>query len=653
MTTLSSPHSLCFFKTTTANKTHLPQTQNPVKITSPHHLLDKISARNTFSWNNLIQTHLTNKHPHNALSIYHQMLLLGVPPDNHTLPRVLTASRCSGNLNFGKQVHAHVFKLGFSSDLYVISALIDFYGRLESVDSAKWVFDKSVNSGCNSVSWTMLARLYMMQNKPGLAVELFHRMVELGAEVDHVALATAIGACGVLKSMQEGRKVHGVARKCGLEFDVLVSNSLLKMYIDCDSIEDARAIFVKMPSKDVISWTEMIGACVKNGAFNDGLKLLRQMVKDGIKPDALSFSSVLPACARMAAHKLGKEIHGYLLRNGIDFNIVVQNAIMDMYVKSGFIQYASNIFAGMKERDVISWTVMIFGYTSHGQGEVGLSLFREMEKDLSSEIDQFTYATVLHACSTACMVEEGWFYFNRIKAPKVTHCALMVTILVRAGLFDEARIFIEEHRIGRHPEVLRALLDGCRIHKEVKIGKRVIEQLCEMEPLNAENYVVLSNWYADSAKWDMVDKLRETIRDMGLKPRKAYSWVEFRNKIHVFGTGDVSHPRSEGIYWELECLLKKLEDEGHRPNPDFSLHDVDEERESIQIGHSEMLALSFGLISTQAGATVRVTKNLRMCRSCHEFSKSVSKIVGQEIIIKDQSYFHHFKDGCCSCGDFW
>lgn len=581
------------------------------------------------------------------------MLLRGVPPDNHTLPRVLTASRCSGNLNFGKQVHAHVFKFGFSNNLYVITALIDFYGRLESVDSAEWVFDKSVNNGFNSVSWTMLARLHLMQNKPDLAVELFHRMVKLGAEVDHVALATAIRACGLLKSIQEGTKAHEVARKCGLEFDVLVSNSLLKMYIDCGSTKDARAIFFKMPAKDVISWTEMIGACVKNGEFNDGLKLLRLMVKDGIKPDSLSFSSTLPACARMAAHKLGKAIHGYLLRHGIEFNIMVQNAIMDMYVKSGYVQYASNLFMGMKERDVISWTVMIFGYSLHGQGEVGLNLFREMEKDLSSEIDQFTYVAVLHACNTACLVEEGWFYFNRIKAPKVTHCALMVAILVRAGLFDEARTFIKESQIEMYPEVLRALLDGCRIHKEVKIGKRVIEQLCELEPLNAENYVVLSNWYANCAKWDMVDKVRETIGDMGLKPRKAYSWVEFRNKIHLFGTGDVSHPRSEGIRLELQRLMKKLEDEGHRPNPDFSLHDVDEERESIQIGHSEMLALSFVLISTQAGATVRITKNLRMCHSCHDFSKLVSKTVGREIIIKDQSCFHHFKGGHCSCGDFW
>ncbi|KAJ4720370.1 putative Pentatricopeptide repeat-containing protein [Melia azedarach] len=623
-----------------------------VRVASTRQVLDKISLSDTFLWNNLIQTHLTDKDPQNALSIYHQMLLRGVRPDKHTLPRILTASRLSGNLTFGKQVHGHALKLGFSADHYVISALIDLYGRLDGIDSANWIFVKSDKSKSNSVCWTMLARLYLMRNKPSLALDLFHQMVDLGAHVDRVALATVIGACGMLKSMQEGRKVHSIARKCGLEFDVLVSNSLLKMYIDCGSVEDARAIFDQMPSRDVISWTEMIGACVKNGSFSDSLKLLRQMVKDGMKPDAVTFSSVLPACARIAAHKLGKEIHAYLLRNGIDFNIMVQNAVMDMYVKSGFIQYASNVFVGMKERDVISLTVMILGYSLHGQGELGINLFREMENDPSIEIDQFTYAAVLHACSTAGMVEEGRLYFNRIRAPKVTHCALMVAILARTGLFNEASIFVQEHHIERHPEILRALLDGCRIHKEVHLGKRIIEQLCELEPLNAENYVILSNWYAESAKWDMVNQVRETIKDMGLEPKKAYSWIEFRNKVHVFGTGDVSHPRSEGIYWELQSLMNKVEDEGLKLVSDFRLHEVDEERECTQIGHSEMLAVSFGLISTQAGTTIRVTKNLHICHSCHYFAKAISKIVKREIIIKDQNYFHHFKDGFCTCEDF-
>ncbi|MBA0829233.1 hypothetical protein Goarm_013851 [Gossypium armourianum] len=623
------------------------------KLDLAHKVVDEIPQPKAYAWNQLIQTHLSNNHPHNALSVYHGMMLRGIRPDHHTLPRVLTASRLCSNLAFGKQVHAHAFKFGFSSDLYVITALIELYGRLHAVETAKWVLDNAPTS--NSVARTILAKLYLVDNKPHLAIEIFNQMLRLKADIDPVALVTAAGTCSLLKSLQQARKVHQIARECGLEFHLLVSNSLMKMYIDCDSLEEARSLFDAMPSRDLISWTEMIQGHVKNGGYNEALKLFRLMTKARIKPDSLTVTSILPACARVPAHKQGKELHAYLFRNGIDMNPTVQNAFMDMYVKSGFIELASNVFTSMVERDIISWTIMISGYSLHGQGAQGLGLFLEMEQDSSLEIDEFTYAAVLHACVTACRVDVGMSYFDRIKAPTVTHCVLMVALLARAGLFNDARTFIKEHQIENRVEVLRALLDGCRIHQQVTMGKRIVEQLCELEPLNAENYVLLSNWYAENAKWDMVDKLKTTIKDMGLKPKRAYSWIEFRNKVHVFGTGDVSHPRSEMIHWKLQHLMKKMEEEGggDRPSSIFSFHDVDEERECILIGHCEMLAISFGLISTRERATVRVTKNLRVCGSCHDFTKAISKIVQREIIIKDPNCFHHFKNGHCSCGDLW
>ncbi|OMO89489.1 hypothetical protein COLO4_19739 [Corchorus olitorius] len=346
------------------------------------------------------------------------MMLRGVRPDKHTLPRVLTASRLCTNVAFGKQVHAHAFKLGLSSDLYIITALMEMYGRLDGVDVAKWVLDNAPTT--NSVAWTILAKLYLMDNKPHLAIEIFNQMLPLKADIDPVGLATAIGACSLLKSRQQAKKLHQIAKECGLESHILVGNSLLKMYVGCDSIEEAQSVFEAMPSKDVISWTQMIHGHVKKGGYNEGLKLFRRMISAGIKPDSFTISSILPACGRIPAHKQGKELHAYLLRNGIDMNLTVQNAVMDM-------------------------------------------------------------------------LDVGTRYFNCIRAPTLTHCALMVALLARVGLFNEAQKFMEEHQIKNDAEVLRALLDGCRIHQQVKIGKQIVEQLCELEPLNADNYVLLSN----------------------------------------------------------------------------------------------------------------------------------------------------------------
>lgn len=618
---------------------------------SYQHVLDKMPTRDTFAWNHLIRTHLDSEELESVMYIYEQMLIRGVRPDKHTLPRILAASRLSNSLFLGKQIHCHAVKLGVSSEDYVVTALMKMYGHLDSANTVKQIFDKS-SIGKSSISGTLLISMYLKENKPRLAIDLFYQMVSLSAEIDAVAVMTAAGACAMLKSLNDGQKVHKIARLHGLESHILVCNSLLKMYKDCGSLKDAREVFDKMSSTDSISWTEMIRGYVKNGGFNEGLKLFKKMVLDGVQPDPPAVSSILPACARMTAHKQGKEVHGYLIRNGIDMNVTVQNALLDVYVKSGSIESATKIFNEMTTKDGISWTIMIHGYSLHGQGGKGIELFHEMQRN-NLEIDDITYASALHASLVANLVEEGKTFFSFIRNPKVRHYALMVSLLVRAGLFNEAKIFIEKNRIGQFAEVTRALLDGCRIHRNVQTGKKIIEKLCNLEPLNADNYILLSNWYASNSKWDMVDKLRETIRDMGLLPKRAYSWIEFHNKIHVFGTGDVSHPRSEKLYWELQSLVKKMEEEGHKIELDFSFHDVDEERECIAIGHSEMLAVSFGLISTQGTTTIRVTKNLHVCRSCHDMAKVVSRLAAREIIIKDPNCFHHFKDGHCSCGDLW
>ncbi|XP_057433017.1 putative pentatricopeptide repeat-containing protein At3g23330 [Lotus japonicus] len=732
-----------------------PPPPPPISLNpKPHQVFDKSPEWDTLAWNTLIHTHLSNNHFPLAISTFTQMLRHAVPLHPLTLPSLLHASRLAADFSLGKQLHTHAVKLALSSRAHTLIALIHLYASLDDIAVAQTLFDKTAPFG--SDCWTFLAKLYVLEGMPRSALELFHRMVGQGAVAGAAALSTACGACGMMGSLRQGRDVHLIAVKLGLEGEVFASNSLLKMYVDCGSMRDARLVFEKMPCKDVVSWTSMIRGCVQNGELSEAMELFRRMnleglsvkpdlvmvstvlpvcgmigslkhgreihgylvrngvecdvllsntllkmyadcgasrdarlvfeqmpsktvvswtsmirgyVKkggfnnevfrlfrkmnsEGLKPTAVSISSILPACGRIASHKHGREIHGYLLRNGVEFDINVSNAVIDMYVKSGAIACALNVFGEMNEKDTISWSMMIFGCSLHGQGKLGVDLFRQLERNSEAPLDDNIYAAALHACSTARMFEEGRVCFNHIRGPMIAHCAQKVSLLARCGLFDEAMVFIREQKIEQHPEVLRKLLEGCRIHGEYALGKQVIEQLCELEPLNAENYVLLLNWHAGKGKLDMVDKIRETIREKGLKPKKAYTWTLYREKVHVFGTGDVSHPRKKEICSALQGFMEEMRTEGVEPKWDFSLHDVDEERECTQIEHSELLALAFGLISSQAGP-IRLEKNSRVCRGCHDFAKFVSKVTGREIILKDPNFFHHFKHGHCTCEDFW
>ncbi|KAK8951475.1 Pentatricopeptide repeat-containing protein [Platanthera zijinensis] len=625
-----------------------------LKPPSAHHSFSKTPlSTHTFFWNGMLQAHLTSGDPHLAVLAYRDMLLAGVLPDRHSLPRALAASRLSSSFFTGRQIHSHALKLSLSGNSYVLAALMELYAQVAGADAASPLLSQS--NPQSSIAYTLLAKLYMLEKNPHSALQIFFHLAASGIELDPVAVATAVKACREMKSAREGKKVHEIARERKLDCDILVANSLLKMYINCGRMEESLALFDSMPSKDVVSWTTIINCNARIGRFNEGLKLFRAMMIGGVKPDEFAVCAVLPACARMAARKSGMEIHGFIIRQRIETTAAVQNALIDMYSKSGSLEIASKVFERMPERDIISWTVLILGYSWHGLGKLGLTLFRQINKDAGAELDGATYSAALHACGTDCIVDEGDNVFKLIGKDnsEPDHLVLMVRILARSGKFGRVQNFLEEHRMERNLDALRAVLDGCRIHSNARMGRRVAEQLIELNPLIAENYVLLSNMCRSNGKCGMVKKMREMIADMGLKPKKACSWIEIRCKVHTFGTGDISHPRSERIYWELRQLMKRMEEEGYVPVEDFNFHDVDEEMECIPYGHSEMLAIAFGLISTLVSNVVRVTKNMRVCRNCHESAKFISRIAGREIVLKDPERFHRFVDGSCSCQDVW
>lgn len=192
------------------------------------------------------------------------------------------------------------------------------------------------------------------------------------------------------------------------------------------------------------------------------------------------------------------------------------------------------------------------------------------------------------------------------------------------------------------------------MHGNVELAEIALEKLIELEPNDAGNYVILSNIYAQAGKWDGVERLRNLMTEKGLKKSIACSWIEVRNKVHAFLSGDTSHPMANEIYEELDRVGELMKAAGYVPNIGPVFHDVeDDEKSNMIFSHSERLAIGFGLISTPPKTRLLITKNLRICEDCHVAIKFISRIVEREITIRDVNRYHHFKDGVCSCGDYW
>eukprot|EP01018_Ginkgo_biloba_P034183 Gb_33070 [translate_table: standard] len=619
-------------------------------------LFDKINKRDAFLWNVMIRGYATNGPCEEALTLYYQMQRLGVLPDKFTFPFVLKACASLSNIEEGKEIHDHVFRAGLGSDVFVENSLVAMYAKCGSIEMARQLFDKM--SERNVVSWSAMIAGYAQNGHPKEAMVLFHRMQLENVKPNRVTIVSVLPACADLAGLQEGKDIHDYAVRNGYDSDISVQNALVDMYSKCRHVKIAHQLFDKMSKRDVVSWSAMIAGYVQCGQANEALTLFCQMQLADVKPDSVTMLNVLRACSHLAALQQAKWIHGYIIRSGFELDAIVGTALIDMYVKCGSIQIARWLFDRMPKRNVVSWSAMIAGYGMHGHGEDALKLFFQMQ-EAGLKLDHIIFVSVLSACSHAGLVKEGWRFFDSMVrdhciTPRLEHYACMVDLLGRAGRLDEAQNFIKNMPLEPDASVWGALLGACRIHCNTDLGEYVAQRLFDLDPENAGRYVLLSNIYAAASRWDDVAKVRKIMKARGVKKTAGCSLIEVNNRVHAFLVGDKSHPQSDKIYAMLGTLAGQMKEIGYVPNTNFVLHDVEEEvKEHKLSSHSEKLAIAFGLINTCAGTPIRITKNLRVCGDCHSATKFISKIVRRDIIVRDANRFHHFKDGLCSCGDYW
>ncbi|KAH6778053.1 Tetratricopeptide repeat superfamily protein [Perilla frutescens var. hirtella] len=475
---------------------------------------------------------------------------------------------------------------------------------------------------------------------------------------DSYTLSTILPIFAKYVDVVKGKEIHGYAVRHGHDKDLFISSSLIDMYANCMHLDDSYKVFSLSPTKDGVSWNSIIAVCVQNGRFDDGLKYFREMLKADVEPVAFSFSSIMPSCANLTTLCLGKQLHGYILRRGFDDNIFVASSLMDMYAKCGNIRIARWIFDKMEFQDTVSWTSIIMAYASHGHARDAISFFTKMEIE-GIKPNSGSFLAVLTACSHGGLVDEARKLFktmtqNYAIPPGLEHYTAVSDLLGRAGRLDEAYEFIYNMHIEPTEAIWSSLLSACRVHKNVELAERAAKEIFRIDPDSVSAYVLLSNVYVVAGRWKDAAKLRNTMRKKGVKKKAACSWIEVKNKVHVFGSGDENHPDYLKINQALQDIMERMQLEGYMPDTNTVLHDVDEEQKIHMLSaHSERLAIVFGITNSPDGTTIRVTKNLRVCVDCHTVTKFMSKILNREIIVRDLVRFHHFKDGECSCGDYW
>lgn len=716
-----------------------------------------ILSRDAYTWNSMIAAYVRTGCSGEALNCFNELLSSAeVPPDNYTFPPILKACQ---NLMDGKKIHCRVLKVGFMWDVYVAASLIHMYSRFGFVADAQILFDNMPFR--DSASWNAMISGFCLNDKLEKALNFVNEMRLKDIHLDPVTVASILPVCAFVGDFNSGIKIHVYAIKQGLELEVFVSNALINMYAKFGYLHLAQEVFDRMLVKDLVSWNSIISAYEQNENAMSAIRFFRDMQCHGLQPDILTLVSLAASVAQLGDCRNSRLLHGFILRRAyLVGNVIMGNAVLDMYAKLGILDYAQKVFRKMPRKDIISWNTLISGYSQnglasdaadtfselescmevapnqgtwvsvlpayshlgalqqgikvhgrvikmslhldtyvgtclidmygkcgrlgialslfhevpkmssvpwnaiiscygiHGHGEMCVNLFEEMLRE-GVNPDHVTFLSLLSACSHSGLVDEGQWYFHIMQdkfgiKPSLKHYGCMVDLFGRAGLLEKAYTFIKGMTVQPDSSVWGALLAACRTHGNIELARFASNQLFSIDSENVGYYVLMSNIYANAGKWEGVNEMRSSAWGRGLKKTPGWSSVEVGNKIDVFYTGNKSHPQYDQIYRKLHSLTDEVKRLGYVPDFSFVLQDVeDDEKEHILSCHSERLAIAYALISTPSKVAVRIFKNLRVCGDCHSWTKFVSKIAEREITVRDSNRFHLFKEGACSCGDYW
>jgi pentatricopeptide repeat protein len=328
--------------------------------------------------------------------------------------------------------------------------------------------------------------------------------------------------------------------------DVVAWNVMVAGYVKAGDLAHARELFDAMPERNVVSWTTVIGGYAQMKRPEKAVEVFRRMQVEGIEADGVALLSVLAACGDLGAVDLGEWVHRFVVRRGLCQEIPLMNSIIDMYMKCGCIEKAVEVFEGMEEKSVVTWTTLIAGFALHGLGLQAVEMFCRMERENMAP-NAVTFLAILSACSHVGLTDLGRWYFNimvsqyRIK-PRVEHYGCMVDLLGRAGCLKEAQDLVKNMPLKANAAIWGALLAAARTHGDAGLGEQALLHLIELEPNNSGNYILLSNIFAEQERWGDVSKLRKAMRERGLRNVPGASSIEVDCMVHEFTSRDWSHP---------------------------------------------------------------------------------------------------------------
>ncbi|CAM8950085.1 unnamed protein product [Rhodiola kirilowii] len=366
---------------------------------------DSVETKHVLAWNSIMSMYSRSSDSlHLVLTRFKMLLCTGISLNRFTFAIVLSTCSKLFNLAAGKQVHGSLIKGGFEFVSFCEGSLIDMYAKCHSISDSRRVFDSMPEK--NVVAWNTMISGYAKKGYDVEAVDLFISMQQAGMKGTRSTLGSVLSAIANTEALDCGLIVHAQAIKQGLDENVYVGSSLINMYAKCGKVEAAKSIFDTLEERNLVLWNAMLGGYAQNGCASDVMGLYNQMKKNGVQPDEFTYTSILSACACLGYIQAGHQMHTHIIKNKLDSNLFVGNALVDMYAKSGSLEDAKRMFEHIRNRDKVSWNAIIVGYVLEQEEEMAFHMFKEMAVEGIAP-DEVSLASILSACANLKILEFG------------------------------------------------------------------------------------------------------------------------------------------------------------------------------------------------------------------------------------------------------
>lgn len=504
---------------------------------SAEKLLQRLCRRDVVSWTCVVSGCVRSGDAERALALFCRMREDGILPNDITMLSVIHACSEIKKYRIMQWIHGLVLKGNWCMNGLVLNSLMEMY---------------STNG-------------YLME---ALSILFCFCFSSEGLYPSQETLANLLHGCGSRGKLKLGEEIHGYLIKHRFLPCTVAENSLINMYAEHGDVDSALLVFRMMVKRDIVSWNTIIKCLVKNAQPLESLRLLSEIHREGyVSPDFVTLLTSLEACSELARIIEGKVIHGYLTKTGLLNDIFIQNALIDMYAKSGRLDFAENTFAEMQEKDVGSWNSIISAYGINGRGSSALKAFNELERSDTKKPNAITFTNVLSACAHAGLVEEGLAIFRSMEkrysiSPSTEHYSCVVDLLGRGGRVKEAEAFIKKIPMPPGTDVWGALLGASVLVGDVAAAERAAREFAALEPSSSIWRVAFSNAYAAAGEWDKVAEIRAESRGLnGLRKEGGWSSVNVEGFEFKFFVGDTKHTESEMIYGIIGRLQIHMRDD--------------------------------------------------------------------------------------------